>query len=191
MRKLCLFWGPPLLFLLALSARTYAHGGGTPRLVNAEAGPYRVFAWTSPEPLRTGTIHISIAITLPVEDGEDVEKLEGNQLAQAVTDAVVQILLEPAPAQTDRQSASSDDKLHLEAKLGATNRIYYETDAELPHAGVWLTKIYVEGDVGRGETSFVSDVQPPLFINWSIVGGAGGVIIALLIFNRMRVRHNS
>ena len=50
-----------------------AHGGGTSQLSNAEAGPYRVFAWTTPEPWRAGEVHVTVAVTLPPPAGTVID----------------------------------------------------------------------------------------------------------------------
>ena len=58
-----------LLYILAVCLlwpqSGLAHGGGAPQITDAPAGPYRLFAWSSPDPWRTGTAaHITVAITL-------------------------------------------------------------------------------------------------------------------------------
>lgn len=49
-----------LLLLLVLSwpTRVATHGSGTPRLVNIIAGPYRLWVWSLPDPIRVGETHI-------------------------------------------------------------------------------------------------------------------------------------
>jgi hypothetical protein len=42
-----------------------AHGSGTPRLVNVAAGPYRLWVWSLPEPVRLGEMHLSVAVATP------------------------------------------------------------------------------------------------------------------------------
>ena len=65
-----------------------AHGGGTPRLTNAEAGPYRVYAWSEPDPLLAGDVHLSVVLTVPAESRPaDPTQRSGTQVEEPVTDA--------------------------------------------------------------------------------------------------------
>ena len=118
--------------LLAILAATLwmrpamGHGGGTPQLTDAEAGPYRLFAWTEPEPWRVGEVHLSVAVTLPSPDGERSDRLE-----QAVTDAEILVNFQPRADLTQSFSERAQNQSGL-------NSVYYETDTALrwPVSGV-------------------------------------------------------
>lgn len=152
---------------------TLAHGGGTPQLVNGEAGPYRIFVWTQPEPLHAGDIHVTIAVILADPNGtvEDANAAL-NQLDRAVTDANVQVSFGmPQQAQNIAEPAQLNER---------TGIPYYEADVTLPAAGHWQSRIAVNGIQGQGEVSFNLSVLPPREINWPlVVGGAAAVIVLL------------
>src|SRR5690606_23754773 len=82
-----------MLLALAMFAITSgissAHGGGTPQLSDVEAGPFRLFVWTSPEPWRAGgEAHVTVAVTSLDDAGQTIP----------VDDASVAIELAPADA---------------------------------------------------------------------------------------------
>ncbi|MEZ4620844.1 MAG: hypothetical protein R2867_35780 [Caldilineaceae bacterium] len=69
-----------------------AHGGGTPRLTDVAAGPYRVFTWTQPEPLRVGEVHLTIGLT---HDAAHAITATDSAMTQPVTDAAVIVRFTP------------------------------------------------------------------------------------------------
>jgi hypothetical protein len=125
-----------------------AHGGGEPQLVNAQAGPYRVSAWTQPEPIRVGTMHLSIAVSESPGPGSG-----GEETGDLVLDAAVQVQMNPMsrPGPGLVTSASRED---------AVNKLLYEADMELPAEGQWQVVISVEGAAGTGSASFNIEVLP-------------------------------
>ena len=162
-----------LAFILSVTA-AYAHGGGTPQLTNAEAGPYRVFAWTQPEPWRVGEVHISIAVTLPPpEDAIVDEGVTNNALDTPVTDAIVQATL----TRTEEPGASVTVQAAPQELLG---NLYYEADATLNAPGEWRVTVDVSGPRGSGEASFTTEVLPARSSNTLLI--AGGVGLAVLAF---------
>ena len=148
-----------------------AHGGGTVRLINAEAGPYRLFAWTQPEPLKAGDIHVSLAVTLETDQTVDIP----------VNDA--EVTLHFTSSSTDEQFSV---KARPEAELGG---FYYEADAALSSAGEWQIRIEVQGKEGQGMAEFVSEALPAGSRNWLLLGsaGAGLLIIIILIIGLLRI----
>ncbi|MEM7126474.1 MAG: hypothetical protein AAF702_09125 [Chloroflexota bacterium] len=184
-----------------LSLFTYAsilaHGGGTPRLTDVEAGPYRLFAWTSPEPLRAGEIHMTIAVTLPPTTSSGSDKQGANQsdtLTEAVTDVNVGVVFEPMVADDQSPSQLASAKVALMASVSEINPLYYEVDTELAFAGQWKATISVDGLLGTAEASFMSGVEPALLVNWSLVFGIVLLLVVIILYSRMRTRserHNS
>ena len=162
-----------LIFILAATV-AYAHGGGAPQLTDAEAGPYRVYAWTQPEPWRVGEAHISIAVTLPrAADATVDEGVTNNALDTPVTDARVQVMLTPV----DAPDANVTVQAAPQELLG---NLYYEADATLTMPGVWRVTVDVSGPRGRGEASFTIDVLPARSKNTLLIaGGAGLAALAL------------
>jgi len=168
---LSLLAGLSLVILSSMPA-AYAHGGGAPQLTNAEAGPYRLFAWTQPEPWRVGEAHISIAVTLPpAADAVVNEGVTNNALDTPVIDAVVMVMLAPA---NDSGQSLTVDALPQE-QLGI---LYYEADADLPVNGDWRVTVQITGPEGSGSAEFVTEVLPTR--SGSTLHALGGLILAVL-----------
>lgn len=168
--------------LLSLSAHPgYAHGGGVPRLTDEVAGPYRLFAWTQPEPLRVGDMHLSIAVVKGVRSGDQ----PAARLDEPVTDATVTITLQPL-AQRDAPLRVS---AMLQPQLGS---YYYEADATLPTAGDWRFTIEVSGAMGDGRATFIGTASPARQINWTLVISASLLLVGLLVligvWNRLQTK---
>jgi len=138
-----------------------AHGGGTPQLSNVPAGPYHLFAWTSPEPWRVGSAHTTVAITKLLDDGQETP----------VSGVQVMVIYAPVgqPAQAVRATAVEQTG----AKTG-----FYEADAVLPAAGEWQVAVEVSGIDGNGSVLFRVQVLPANSFNWWLIGG--GVLVALV-----------
>jgi len=135
-----------------------AHSNGPPRLADAAAGPYRVFVWTQPEPLRVGDVHISILVT---------------QANQPVNNAKVQVQFAPSgqAGQVIVVAATAQDFL---------SNIQYEADVQLPSSGDWRATITIDGVVGKGSIEFENVVLAKRTFNWPIVGGAAALLVLLV-----------
>jgi hypothetical protein len=151
---------PSLLALLVtfLAAPALAHGGGTSQLVQAPAGPYQVYAWTNPTPVRAGTLHVTVALTDPATD-------------EPILDVPVTVMLTPADGGAPISALATHDK--------ATIKSYYETDLEIPTEGAWQATISFQSPQGSGEASFPIDVQPQSFNRWLLIG-VGGVVVVVV-----------
>src|SRR5215203_6879478 len=77
------------LFTTPLDTPASAHGGGTPRLTAVPTGPYRLYAWSEPEPWRVGQVHLSLAVTKPNPD------TTSNQVEMPVTDVDITVTYTP------------------------------------------------------------------------------------------------
>lgn len=154
-----------VLTLLLVPAAGHAHTGGTLRLSDAAAGPYRLYAWTQPEPLRVGQNHISVLVLNP----GSAEGVAG----EPVLGAQVTVRFE---APTQANEAISVAALATEF-LGT---IYYEADLELPTSGEWHVTIVVQGALGEGRTQFVGEVLSARTLNWSLIGSAGVGLLLLI-----------
>ncbi|MEZ4729236.1 MAG: hypothetical protein R3E79_19055 [Caldilineaceae bacterium] len=170
-----------LILSLAGTAPLYAHGGGVPRLTGELAGPYRIFVWSQPEPLRVGEIHLSIGVVKAVVDGDQA----GNALDEPVTNAAVTVSLQPVTANV----LPIRTRAILQEQLGS---YYYEADATLPTAGDWHFTIDVSGDLGSGSAAFVGTVATAREINWVLLMTAGVLLLFLLgligVWNRMQAK---
>ncbi len=173
------------LGVLGSAASLYAHGGGIPQLIGEVAGPYRIFAWTQPEPLRVGEFHLSIGVIKgEIGDTASTDSADG-ALDEAVTDATVLIHLLPVA----QDVAGLTVPALLQEQLG---RYYYEADATLPTPGEWRFTIDVSGPLGEGEAEFVSLVAAAREINWLLIGGAAFLLLCLLglmgLWNRIQAK---
>lgn len=172
--------------LFVFSTPIFAHGGGTPQLTDAEAGPYRIFAWTEPEPWRASEVHVSVMVTLAPPPGtEENERAAANRLDEPVNDAEVSVTFAPVDALEEAQTLPAE----LQALGG---NISYELDTELPVAGIWQVAIAVDGEEGLGDAAFEVDVLPARTVNlWILVGGVLLLIVALGIIGTLRSRRQS
>lgn len=170
-RGLALTWLGPALLVLFTARPVLAHGGGVPQLTNAEAGPYRVSAWTQPDPIRMGDFHITVAV-MHLPESSTTHRETGD----LVLDATVLVHLEPLDqaGETLLASASRDN---------AVNKLYYEADLALPSEGGWRVGIEVAGSAGAGWASFDIQALPPTPLSslQRLPGVAwGGLALALL-----------
>lgn len=147
----------------------YAHGGGAPQLAGEVAGPYRIFVWSQPEPLRVGDIHLSIGVVKAgTGSGQSADALD-----EPVTDATVIVSLLPVTQDVLPISVPAV----LQEQLGS---YYYEADATLPTVGEWHFTIEVSGVMGVGSASFVDEAFPAREMNWFLLGAAGVLLPFLL-----------
>jgi hypothetical protein len=151
-----------LIALLGLPIGTLlAHGGGTARLVDEPVGPYRLYVWTRPEPIRVGTAHFTVGVfRRPAGSGED----------QPVLDADVSLVLLPKDNDDGWRGPASREE--------SVNKLYYEADVTIPETGEWQATVTVSGPGGSGSAQF-DFVAQQAGMNWSLIGGAAVVVIAL------------
>lgn len=132
--------GLALLMEVSLPGRALANGG-TPRLVEAPAGPYLVSAWTQPEPPRVGRIDVGVGVMRP-------------STGEPVLDAKARLRAEPRM----REGPTSSARL---VRGAGRSFLLYHGELEVPAAGPWRLTVEVEGHAGRGQASFELDVLPP------------------------------
>lgn len=157
----------PFTFWIAADS-VRAHGGGTPQLVNAQAGPYRVSAWTQPDPIRVGRVHITVAVAEPATEQSEADNL--------ILDATVRVHL-------DHLSRDGESLVVLATRENAVNKLFYEADLDLTSEGEWRMTIQVEGPAGAGSANFEVAVLSPSAFNsltrrWPMWGGAGLILLA-------------
>lgn len=164
-----------LFFLLVAGApAALAHGGGTPQLENAAAGPYVVSAWTSPHPPRVGAYHVTVSVARLGEGGAAGEPVLG-------ADVMVRLTARAGGGEALTARASNE---------AAENKLFYEADVTLPAPGVYDVQVTVDGTDGRGEAAFPIEVQEGGGVNWGLVGaaGVGLVVVLFLVGQAMRTR---
>jgi hypothetical protein len=158
-----------LVLSLAWSQAGLAHGGGVPQLTDAPAGPYRLFAWSSPDPWQSGVAaHLTVAVTM----------LDAAGQTTPVSDAQVTVVLTAEGQPTQRAQ--------FEATPNPTAAGFYEADGELPVAGLWYVEVLVSGVAGTGSGAFTNIVQPGSSINWPLWLGIGVGLLALVGFIGLR-----
>ncbi len=141
-----------------------AHGGGTPQVVDAPAGPYRLFAWTTPDPWRAGEVaHITVAVT----------RVDAAGQVFPIADAQVTIRLtsETQPEQILSLSAQP---------MSAVATGFYELDHKFPGDGLWRIEVEARGVEGVGVVAFTMAVEPAASAPWLLWAGAtlASVVIA-------------
>ena len=160
-----------LLLLLAISwpASATAHGSGTPRLVNVIAGPYRLWVWSLPDPIRVGETHFSVAVE------------EATPPPTTATTFTVQLTIRPL------------DQSHPPLTLTTSQQdrflqTYYEADFTMPAVGEWQATVQVSGPAGVGTTTFPFTVLPPQRVNWEVVLWGAVMLVAILGSTRLNRR---
>lgn len=134
-----------------------AHGSGTPRLVNVAAGPYQLWVWSLPEPVRLGEMHLSVAVAPP----------------EAATDLTVTIALAPVdPSAQSITLPTSKQERWLET--------YYEVDWMIPTTGEWRATVHVRGPADSGQASFAFTVLPAPTVNWTLISWGALAFVAVL-----------
>jgi hypothetical protein len=151
----------PALILSGPARTAQAHGGGTLQLANAAAGPYRVSAWTQPEPPRAGTLHLSVAVSAPRPGAAEAEA------GDVVLDAAVRIQLQ-------RLDGAGETRTTQASRQDSANKFLYEADMELPAAGQWRVEVQVEGPAGAGGAGFDLQVLPAAQVPWRPWAGRCG-----------------
>jgi hypothetical protein len=152
-----------------------AHGGGTPRLTAAPVGPYRLYAWSDPEPWRVGQVHLSLAVTQPNPDSNS------NQVEIPVTDVDITVTFTPLIDNGANNEGAAPAPVVFKAVnqefLGA---IYYEADPVLSYEGDWQINVAVTGEEGSGDVDFPMETLAERTLNWTLIVGAGGLLIVIL-----------
>jgi hypothetical protein len=160
------------LLLLPIERPLYAHGGGTPRLTAVPVGPYRLYAWSDPEPWRAGEVHLSLAVTMPNPESNS------NQVEIPVTD--VDITVTYTPMQDNAIDATAAPVVVKAMRQEFLADFYYEADPTLTRVGEWQITVDVVGPEGSGSTQFAMETLPERSLNWVLVAGAGGVLVVIL-----------
>jgi hypothetical protein len=129
-------------------ARLVLADGGVIRL-QQPAGPFLITVFSSPTPLRAGTVDLSVLVQEPATHGP-------------ILDATVTLALRFLGEGTTSFSAAA-------TRTQATNKLLYVALVDLPSPGEWSLTVTVRRD-GRGaEATTVLDVDappPPILALW-------------------------
>lgn len=133
--------------LFALMALTLAPpllaNGGTVRISRADVGPYLVSVFTSPTPLRTGEIDVSVLV----------------QDATAETVLDVPVIVAAVPVDADGRP------VRMEAtRQQATNKLFKAAKFDVRGEGVWEVRVRIGGPEG-GEVSFQATLTDPTLLD--------------------------
>lgn len=161
------------LITLPIDPTVLAHGGGTPRLTAEPIGPYRLYVWSEPEPWRVGQVHLSLAVTMPNPD------TTSNQVEMPVTDVDITVTY---TAIGDNGVDTSIEPIVVTAvRQEFLNDFYYEADPVLTREGEWQITVNVNGPEGSGSTQFMMQTFPERSLNWALIGGAGALLVVILV----------
>lgn len=166
--------GPtPLLLLTLVAAAALAvppavlANGGIARLVRAPVGPYLVTVYSSPTPLRTGEVDVSVM----VQDST-------NELVD------VAIEVEAVPLRVEEGGPSPETVRREATRQQATNKLFKAAKFDIEAPGDWRFRVRVES---AGEVEFEAPVvrstildrpyllavlilAPVLLIGWLLAG---------------------
>ncbi len=171
--------------LLLSYGNVLAHGGGTPLLTNEPVGPYQLYVWSSPEPLRVGEVHMTFALVLPPDGNQPVdESALFNDLDQVVTQADIDVTFNTSSLSGSGEGTGAIEPIKVKALPSSINPLYYEIDTEIPVAGVWQISVDVAGDLGAGATSFQGQVEEALLLNWRVVLTVAAILFILILIVR-------
>jgi hypothetical protein len=129
-----------LLLLVALAEPVLANGG-TVRVSREPVGPYLVSVFTSPTPLRTGEVDISVLV-------QDVER-------ESILDVPIEVTATPLSTE-----ASAAPIRHPATRAQATNKLFKAAKFDVGEAGEWEFGVHVGGADG-GTVSFRIELTNP------------------------------
>ncbi len=115
--------------------------GGTVRISREVVGPYMVSVFTSPTPLRTGEVDVSVLVQ---------DTARQSVLDVPVTVEAVAIGFDAAPIR------------HTATRRQATNRLFKAAKFDIVGAGDWELKIHVGGEEGGAVAFQVALTDPTL-----------------------------
>lgn len=158
-----LFRGILILLLMQkiLSLSVQANGGQV-RIAEYPVGAYVVTVFTSPVPLQTGQIDVSVLL----------QKRETKEIVQ---DAEIFLFVEPTTGGATTQYRVTREQ--------ATNPLYYASEFTLNQPGAYRMRLEIRGPEGAGAVEFVAQVEEAantLWQSWWVWGTvalvAGGIL---------------
>jgi hypothetical protein len=117
--------------------------------------------WVNPpDPRALEPIHFTVGLASPAD-------------GSPVLDADIQV--------TMRDQSSGETAVRAPATTEqSVNKLFYETDLEVPAAGDYEVEFYIRGAEGEGTVSVLVEVQAPSKVNWLVIGLAGlGLVVVI------------
>ncbi len=163
---------PVVILVLALvfivnPRSAFSHNGGEARIVDVEAGDFRLSVWTLPGPLEAGDLNFIVYAAESSQQGEFVRS------TSPILDANIEVIIEPIRGGTPIIVRPNHGE--------ATNNLFYESYFELLEPGEYRAIVSVESNDGRmGEAGFDFVLaRGVLDINWFQYSGFA--LIAVVI----------
>jgi hypothetical protein len=156
-----------LLRCLALAAvllhtRGVLHADGGIVRLSEHKGDYRITVFTSPTPLRAGTVDVSVFIQVAVT-GEPV--------------SAGRILVRVAPRGRPHEAVS-----YPATKEAATNKLFQAAVFDLSEPGWWDVEVVVEGLREPVELHFEMEAEDPIPRVWGLMPWIAWPALAILLF---------
>jgi hypothetical protein len=120
--------------------------------------------------MRVGNAHFTIGV---------FEAPGGNAADVPILDAQVEVALEPQGSQAEGFSGRA-------SREASSNKLYYELDFDLPAEGDWQANVTVSGPAGAGQARFEFRALPPSPLNWTVIGAAAVLLVAIWWWSRSR-----
>jgi hypothetical protein len=160
-----------LILYAAVDSPALAHTEGKMQLSAEPAGPYKVTAFTSPDPATTGELHVAALVFL----AED---------ASPILEAQVTVQLQNLD--------SGVGPITIPAALGdSENKLLFEAVANIKEPGDYSIVIEIdEENHGHGSASFVLEVISEGGFNWLILAPIIAALLAIAFWLFRRSRHS-
>ena len=167
----------PIVTVLVLSSALlhlapFARADGGLLRLRQNAGGYKIAVFTSPTPIRVGTVDVSVLV-------------EDAATGEFVPDAKVTVCLKMPTAESVLKYTATDD--------AATNRLFKAAVFKLPTAGPWDLQVAVEGPHEPALVAFALNADERLprwrefwpWFTWP------AIVVVLFCAQQARVRHVS
>jgi len=126
------------LLVVLVTARSAAANGGQVRVANYPIGPYEITVFTSPTPLQTGIVDVSVL-------------LQRRDTKAIVDDAQIVLTVEPVGGGPSRQYPVTHEQ--------ATNKLYYAAEFPVDQPGSYRMRLDVRAPEGAGAVEFDVTVE--------------------------------
>ncbi len=164
----CRTWPPRLVVLAIAFLSTFPvsppaiANGGQVRIANHPIGPYEVTVFTSPVPLQTGTVDVSVLLQRR-EDRAIVDNAE--------------IILTITPAN------GGPSQRYPVTREQATNKLYYAAEFSIDQPGPYRMELAIRAPEGAGAVAFDATVEratSSVWRSWWLWGAVAVTTIPLL-----------